>query len=108
DTGDAVADRQHLADFGDLGLLAEVLDLILQDRGDFSGANVHQPTSFSASLSELSLVLSDVSIWREPILTTMPPSSEGSTVTAIETSLPATPLSAAFSSVCCAGVSVGA
>ena len=27
DAGDAVADRQHLADFGDFGLLAEILDL---------------------------------------------------------------------------------
>ena len=34
DAGDAVADRQHLADLGDLGLLAEVLDLLLEDRGD--------------------------------------------------------------------------
>ena len=34
DAGDAVAHRQHLADFGDLGLLAEVLDLLLEDRGD--------------------------------------------------------------------------
>ena len=56
DAGDAVADRQHLADFGDLGLAAEILDLLLEDRGDFSGADIHQPTSFMASLSELSLV----------------------------------------------------
>ena len=46
DAGDAVADRQHLADLGDLGLLAEILDLLLEDRGDFGGADVHQPTSF--------------------------------------------------------------
>jgi len=32
DTGDAVADRQHLADFRDLGLFTEVLDLLFQDR----------------------------------------------------------------------------
>ena len=80
DAGDAVADGQNLADFGDFGLLAEILDLVLKDCGNFRGADVHQPTSFSASLSELSLVLSDVSIWREPILTTRPPSSDGSTV----------------------------
>ena len=79
DAGDAVADGEHLADLGDLGLLAEILDLVLEDCGDFRGADVHQPTSFIASLSELSLVLSDVSIWREPILTTRPPSSDGST-----------------------------
>ena len=66
DAGDAVADGQHLADFGDLGLLAEILDLVFEDRGDFRGADFHQPTSFMASLSELSLVLSEVSIMREP------------------------------------------
>ena len=99
DAGDAVADGQHLADFGDLGLLAEILDLVFQNCGNFRGADVHQPTSFSASLSELSLVLSDVSIWREPILTTRPPSSDGSTVAEIATSLPVTPFSAALSSV---------
>ena len=41
DAGDAVADRQHLADLGDLGLLAEILDLLLEDGGDFSGADIH-------------------------------------------------------------------
>ena len=41
DAGDAVADRQHLADFGDLGLLAEILDLLLEDCGDFRGADIH-------------------------------------------------------------------
>src|SRR5690606_36152027 len=108
DAGDTVTDRQHLADFGNFGLLAEILDLILENCGDFRGADVHQPTSFSASLSELSFVLSDVSIWREPIFTPMPPSSEGSTVTAIETFLPATLLSVAFSSFCWAAVSAWA
>ena len=34
DAGDAVADRQHLADLGNLGFLAEVLDLLLEDGGD--------------------------------------------------------------------------
>ena len=48
--GDAVADGEHLADFRDLGLLAEILDLLLEDRGDFCGADVHQPTSFIACL----------------------------------------------------------
>ena len=71
DAGDAVADGQHLADFGDFGLLAEILDLVFEDRGNFRGADVHHPTSFSASLSEESLVRSEVSIWREPILTIM-------------------------------------
>ena len=31
---DNVGDRQHLADLGDLGFLAEVLDLLLEDGGD--------------------------------------------------------------------------
>ena len=62
DAGDAVADGQHLADLGDLGFLAEILDLILEDCGNFRGADVHQPTSFNASLSDASLVLSEVSI----------------------------------------------
>ena len=41
DAGDAVADRQHLADLGDLRLLAEILDLLLEDRGDLSGPDIH-------------------------------------------------------------------
>ena len=41
DAGDAVADRQHLADFGNFGLLAEILDLVFEDCGDFRGADVH-------------------------------------------------------------------
>src|SRR5262249_58157636 len=49
---DAVADRQHLANFRDLGLLAKVLDLLLEDRGDFGGADIHQETSFIACLIE--------------------------------------------------------
>ena len=41
DAGDAVADRQHLADFGNFGLLAEILDLIPEDCGNFRGADIH-------------------------------------------------------------------
>src|SRR5262249_43329746 len=80
---DAVADRQHLADFRDLGFLAEVLDLLLEDRGDFSGADVHQETSFIACLIELILVRSELSTMRLPSFTTSPPMIEGSTLTAI-------------------------
>ena len=46
EAGDAVADGQNLADLGDLGLGAEVLDLLLQDRGDFGGADVHSAGLF--------------------------------------------------------------
>ncbi len=41
DAGDAVADAQHGADLGDLGLGAEAGDLVLDDLGNFSGADVH-------------------------------------------------------------------
>ena len=41
DAGDAVADRQHLADVGDVGFFAEVGDLGLEDGRDFGGADVH-------------------------------------------------------------------
>ena len=41
DAGDAVADRQHLADVGDVGFLAEVGDLGLEDGRDLGGADVH-------------------------------------------------------------------
>src|SRR5690606_28310628 len=100
DAGDAVTDGKHLPDLGDFGFLAEILDLILENCGNFRGADIHQPTSFSASLSDVSLVLCDVSIWREPILTTRTPRSEGSTVSFRVSSLPATLFSAALSSFC--------
>ena len=90
DAGDAVADRQHLADLGDLGLLAEILDLLLEDRGDLSGADVHQPVPFIAILRLLSLVRSELSIMRLPTLTMRPPSRLGSTRVLIWTSLPPT------------------
>src|SRR5262245_45571181 len=41
DAGDAVADRKHLADFGDFRLLPEILDLLLENRGDLSGPDIH-------------------------------------------------------------------
>src|ERR1700722_16688439 len=94
DTGDAVADGQHLSDFGNLSLLAEILDLVLEDRGNFRGADVHQPASFIACLIELSLVRSELSTMRLPSLTTRPPMIEGSTFTLSATSLPVTDFSA--------------
>ncbi|ENN89578.1 hypothetical protein RHSP_59959 [Rhizobium freirei PRF 81] len=108
DAGDTVTDGENLADFGDFSFLAEVFDLIFQNCGNFRGADIHQPTSFNASLRVESLVRRDVSIWREPTLTIRPPRIEGSTVTAIATSLPVTPFSAAFNSSSCAGVSAWA
>jgi hypothetical protein len=41
DAGDAVADRQHAADFGDLRVGVEIRDLVADDAGDFSGADIH-------------------------------------------------------------------
>src|SRR5712691_11624461 len=105
DARDAVADRKHLADFRDLGFLAEILDLLLEDRGDFCGADVHQPTSFIACLIELSLVLSEASTMRLPTLTTSPPMIAGSTVTSSATSLPVTALSASLSASRCLSAS---
>src|ERR1700716_3330265 len=94
DAGNAVADGQHLSDFGNLSLLAEILDLVLEDRGNFRGADVHQPASFIACLIELSLVRSELSTMRLPSLTTRPPMMEGSTFTLSATSLPVTDFSA--------------
>src|SRR5450631_2211633 len=94
DAGNAVADGQHLSDFGNLSLLAEILDLVLEDRGNFRGADVHQPASFIAFLIELSLVRSELSTIRLPSLTTRPPMIEGSTFTLSATSLPDTDFSA--------------
>src|SRR6202521_4014657 len=94
DAGDAVADGQHLSDFGNLSLLAEILDLVLEDRGNFRGADVHQPASFIACLIELSLVRRELSTMRLPSLTTRPPMIEGSTFTLSATSLPVTDFSA--------------
>src|SRR5258705_972254 len=94
DAGDAVADGQHLPDFGNFSLLPEILDLVLEDRGNFRGADVHQPASFIACLIELSLVRSELSTMRLPSLTTRPPMIEGSTFTLSATSLPVTDFSA--------------
>ena len=78
DAGDAVADGQNLADLGDLGLIAEVGDLVLEDRGNFCGADIHQPTSFMRVRIELSLVRTEASTMREPSLTMRPPMIDGS------------------------------
>ncbi len=69
DAGDTVADAEHLADFGNFGFLAEILDLVLEDRRDFRGFDVHYPTSFMAIFIAVSLVLSELSIIWLPTLT---------------------------------------
>ena len=55
DAGDAVAHRQHLADLGDFRLLAKILDLLFEDRGDLGGPDIHQPTSFMACFQTIEL-----------------------------------------------------
>ena len=50
DAGDAVADRQHGADFGDLGVGVEIRDLVADDAGDFSGADIHGLLSLSSQM----------------------------------------------------------
>ncbi len=97
DARDAVADRQHLTDLGDLRLLAKILDLLFQDRGDLSGADIHQPTSFMACFILLSFVRSELSIMRLPTLTTRPPRRVGSTRCSSSTSLPSEAFSASRS-----------
>lgn len=56
DAGNTVTDGEHLTDFGDFCFLAEIFDLIFENCGNFRGADIHQPTSFSASLRVESLV----------------------------------------------------
>src|SRR5690606_37944152 len=97
DAGDTVADGKHLADFGDFRLLAEILDLVFQDRGNFRGADIHHRASFIAIRIELSLVLSEASTMRLPSLTLRPPMIEGSILTSSWTCLPALWAIACFS-----------
>ena len=89
DAGDAVADREHPADLGHLGLGAEVRDLLLEDRGDLGGADIHQRIPLIESSRLCSLVFSDASTMREPMRTTSPPSSAGSTAAVSCTGRPA-------------------
>src|SRR6185369_4293611 len=107
--GNAVADRQHLADFGNVGLIAEILNLLLENGGNFGGADFHYPTPFMESCSFCSLVFSELSIIRLPIRTIRPPSNEGSTLTSIATEPPPTTrLIASLTAACCWAVSARA
>src|SRR4030095_15986548 len=88
DAGAAVAHRQHGADLGDISLVAEILDLLLQNGRDFGGADFHYPIPFIASCSFCSFVLTEPSIMRLPTRTMSPPSRLGSTFISIETLTP--------------------
>jgi hypothetical protein len=70
---------EDLSDLRDLRLAAEILDLLLEYRRDFGGADLHQETSFIACLIRLSLVRNELSTIRDPSLTTSPPRMDGST-----------------------------
>ena len=47
DAGDAVADREHGADFGDVHVGGEAADLLADDAGDVFGSDVHRTTGVS-------------------------------------------------------------
>src|SRR6185312_14906814 len=103
DAGDAVADRQDLTDLGDIGLGAEIGDLVLQDRGDFRRADFHYWAPFMASCSRCSLLLSDASTMREPTLTTRPPKRLGSTSISTATLRPTALRNCSFTASRCCG-----
>src|SRR3546814_8724151 len=68
-----VCSSDLLADFGNFGFGAEILDLRLQDFRNLCGADVHHATPFMAVLRLLSLLRTEASIMRDPSLTTRPP-----------------------------------
>src|ERR1700691_6708640 len=108
DASNAVADRQHLPDLGDFSLLAEILDLLFENGGNFRSTEIHQRASFMACLIALSLVRSEASTMRLPSLTTSPPMMAGSILMSRSTSLPLTALSAARSASTCSSLSFSA
>src|SRR5690606_31906834 len=88
-----------------LGFLAEILDLVLEDRRDFRGFDVHYPTSFMATRIAVSFVLRELSIIRLPTLTTRPPIRLGSTCWVSVTVLPMLFLSVSASAATWSGLS---
>src|SRR5262249_13388975 len=94
--GDAVADGEHLADVGNVRLLAEVGDLRLQDGRNLGGADIHGSYALlRANFRESSFDFSEASNRREPTCTLMPPRMAGSTRVSISGSLPSAWRSAA-------------
>src|SRR5208282_4172827 len=82
--GDTVANGEHLPDLRYFCFLAEVLNLLFEDRRNFGRADfheLHQLASFIAFSKFLSFVRRDVSIIWLPTLTIRPPRSLGSTAT---------------------------
>src|SRR5262249_36236288 len=82
DAGDAVADLQHRADLGEVGLDVELLDPLLEDRGDLFGAQLHVvqllavASSWRRRSSRPRTLASSLS---EPAWRTRPPISSAST-----------------------------
>ena len=75
DAGDAVADRQHLADLGDIGLGAEILAICCFRMAEISAARISIIRSLSwRAASFCSFDFSELSIMRLPTLTIRPPS----------------------------------
>ena len=95
-TGNTVADGEHLAHFGDMGFRTEVLDLIFKNGRNFCGADIHQPTSFIAVRMPLSFVRSEESTILEPICTIIPPMISESISRSISAPAPATSFKAAL------------
>src|SRR6185369_15186330 len=89
DAGDAVADGEDLADVGNVGFLAEVGDLRLEDGRNLGGADIHGSYALlRANLRESSFDFSEASNRRDPTCTLMPPRMAGSTRVSISGSLP--------------------
>ncbi len=101
---DPVADAQHAANFGHLGVLPEVLDLLFQNRRDLSCLDSHYPTSFMACWREASLEATEVSIIFEPSFTIIPPMRLSSTATFNLTVLPLCLDNVAASFLACASL----
>ena len=88
DAGDAVADGQHLADFRNFRLTAEIGDLFFQNGRDFRRLNIHYSIPFMAKRICWSFVRNELSTIRDPILTIRPPNRLSSTLASMATSEP--------------------
>ena len=89
--GDAVAHREHLADFRDFGLRAKIGDLAFEDFRDFRRADLHHAAPFMAASSARRRPRTEASTIREPMRTTNPPISDASVVARIRASPPTAP-----------------
>src|SRR6185436_21033488 len=105
DARDPVADRQHGAGLGDVDLAVVLLDLALEDVGDFAGLDVHQFPLDRVSRSCWSCVRRLPSNTTLPTDATTPPISEGSTATSSSTLRPVRAASALWRRSRCASSS---